>query len=325
MPAPGWRGPAAPAGRASANSAVAAATNRASGAVAIAALRPSMARPWLSSDAGPGTQDPSLRRTLRKRPVRSSKASARKRRLRHAEPATAGHAEGPRMEQVHLECPGDVVRAVPVRRIRLGPDGVLADPGRIGQPIQVDAADRMERRSAQTWTATRRAGSRARRHDARNAAGDPGEQAPVLPADLRPDHPAGMGVGAAAKRRRATASSLQDAVERLREPIRRPGLDEDAAAIGKELAGVGIGRRHDRLGQRPSRRTGCRTRSGRGSGTGSRRRPRPRASGSAPRARRTDRRTGHDRRRRGIEPAPSVPSGRPLPRDGGGPGASPRR
>ena len=56
-----------------------------------------------------------------------------------------GPAERPAVEQVDLEGAGDVVGAGAVRRVRRRERGVLRDPERAGQRIEVLAADREER------------------------------------------------------------------------------------------------------------------------------------------------------------------------------------
>ena len=49
------------------------------------------------------------------------------------------------MEEIHLEGTGDVVDAVPVRRVRPGPDRVLHDPDAVGHDLEMLPADGMER------------------------------------------------------------------------------------------------------------------------------------------------------------------------------------
>ena len=54
-------------------------------------------------------------------------------------------AELPLMQEVDLERPGDVVHAVAVVGIGSTPDRVLHDADLVGEDVQMDATDRMER------------------------------------------------------------------------------------------------------------------------------------------------------------------------------------
>ena len=98
-------------GSASVKSEAASATIRPSGEVPTTVPSASIARPWLSSDAGSSIHEPSARRKLRNVPTDGSNASRRKRTFCQARSDDLGPAERPAVEQVDLEGARHVVGA----------------------------------------------------------------------------------------------------------------------------------------------------------------------------------------------------------------------
>ena len=110
------------------NRRAAASTMRASGAGAIASPSASIARPWLSSEPMPPIHAPSIDGSSGTGRWLASNASVEEAQARAGALGDGRPAERPRVEQVDLERPGDVVDAVAVGRVGRDPTACCMIP-----------------------------------------------------------------------------------------------------------------------------------------------------------------------------------------------------
>ena len=110
-----------------------------SGLSAIVQPSASIARPWLSSDAGPASHVAVGASEVAEPAGRVIEGRVQEAHARQALAATASQPSVTPVEQVDLQRARDVIDAVAVGRIGLGSDGVLHDPELAGQGVEVRA------------------------------------------------------------------------------------------------------------------------------------------------------------------------------------------